>query len=134
MGNMRTWGVAIISVVLLLASPMIAADLVFAWDNGQHTGSTLLLVSDHGDKAPSYQYAYDNRSMRQYHYFPSVCVYHDADRGLYFFPRGHEWRIAVSLPGELRGRLKDYVTFEMDNDKPYIFNDQHKKQYPPTPN
>jgi len=37
----------------------------------------------------------------------------------------------VSLPTNLRVKLGDYVTIDMDTDKPYTHFAEHKKKYPP---
>ena len=130
MGRMCVWGVVVFSTFLVSSSPILASDIVSPGAK-QHEGSTQLpMISSQIINPPSYRHVYNNCSKRRYQYFPSVRVYHDADRGLYFFPQGLEWRIAVSLPGELRMQLEEYVTIEMESSKPYIYNEQHQKKYP----
>jgi hypothetical protein len=80
---------------------------------------------------PAHAPAHGYRAKHQYHYYPSASVYHDTSRGLYFYLGGSGWQIAASLPQDLRVRLGSSVSIEMDTDKPYIYNDQHKKQFPP---
>ncbi len=78
------------------------------------------------DHAPAHGY----RAKHQYRYYPSASVYHDAQRGLYFYLSGSGWEVAASIPLDLKARLGNSVSIELDTDKPYIYNDQHKKQYP----
>ena len=125
------WGGMVIIASLLSSWPISAADLDHSWENGKQEGTNPPMISSQKNHSSRFPPAYDHRSRRHYQYFPAVRVYHDAERGLYFYPRGHEWRIAVSLPSELRVKLGHCVTFEIEGDKPYVFNAQHKKQYPP---
>ena len=67
----------------------------------------------------------------QYRYYPSQKVYHDSDRGLYFYLKGHNWEIGASLPSHMRADLGESVTTELDTDKPYVHNADHVKKYPP---
>jgi len=39
--------------------------------------------------------------------------------------------MSISLPQGIRLQLGDYVTIEMDTDKPYIQFEEHKRKYPP---
>ena len=68
---------------------------------------------------------------RQYRYYPSQKVYHDSDRGLYFYLKGHNWEIGASLPSHMRADLGESVTIELDTDKPYVHNADHVKKYSP---
>ena len=68
---------------------------------------------------------------RQYRYYPSQKVYHDFDRGLYFYLKGHNWEIGASLPSHMRADLGESVTIELDTGKPYVHNADHVKKYPP---
>jgi len=72
-----------------------------------------------------------NRQKYSYRYYPSCSVYYDIHRGLYFYPEDDSWKIFAVLPGDLYGKLGDDVKIEMDNDKPYIDNDKHIKEFPP---
>jgi hypothetical protein len=130
MGRMHILSIFLISVSLLLSSSGLSADFDVSRGNAQSVHIDSSLVSLPENNAYIYPVGYNHRLMRQYQYFPSVCVYHDANRGLYFFQRDHQWCIAVSLPIDLRTELDEYVTLKMESDKPYLFNDQHKRQYP----
>jgi hypothetical protein len=39
--------------------------------------------------------------------------------------------MSLSLPQDIGFRLDDYVTIEMDTDKPYTRYEEHKRKYPP---
>ena len=80
---------------------------------------------------PAHAPAYGYRAKHKYLYCPSSNVYQDADRGLYFYLEGSNWRIGASLPSNLRMDLGDSVSLELDTDKPYIYNAEHVKKYPP---
>ena len=82
--------------------------------------------------APAHGY----RAKHQYRYYPSRSVYYDTGRGLYFYLKGGSWEIGASLPNSLRVELGDFVSMELDTDKPYIHHKEHKNKYPPkkTPN
>ena len=64
----------------------------------------------------------------QYRYYPSQKVYHDFDRGLYFYLKGHNWEIGASLPSHMRADLRESVTIELDTGKPYVHNADHVKK------
>ena len=80
---------------------------------------------------PPHAKAHGYRAKYSYRYYPSARVYYDVDRKAYFHLEGSSWRISVSLPTVLRVQLGDYVTLEMDSDKPYVKFEEHKKRYPP---
>jgi hypothetical protein len=80
---------------------------------------------------PPHAPAHGYRAKYQYRYYPACSVYHDTDRGLYFYLKGDNWEIGASLPSNLQMRLGDSVSLELDTDKPYIYYAEHVKQYPP---
>ena len=79
------------------------------------------------DHAPAHGY----RAKHQYRYYPDQKVYHDPERGLYFYLRGDNWEVGASLPSPLGSALGGSVTIELDTDKPYVYNAEHVKKYPP---
>ena len=93
--------------------------------------------SDHGHKhkkkggPPPHAPAHGYRAKHHYRYYPSRHVYHDTDRGLYFYLIGDNWEVGVSLPNRLRGGLGDSVSLELDTDRPYLYHSDHVKKYPP---
>ena len=72
-----------------------------------------------------------SKQKYSYQYYPSSSVYYDIHRRLYFYLEDNNWKIFASLPGNLERKLGDYVRIEMDNDKPYMDNDKHVKEFPP---
>ena len=80
---------------------------------------------------PAHAKAHGYRAKHQYRYYPSQKVYHDSDRGLYFYLKGYNWEIGASLPFNMRADLGESVTIELDTDKPYVHNTEHVKKYPP---
>jgi len=91
------------------------------------------------DKPPQYEKggpppwapAHGYRAKYKYRYYPSHHVYHDSERGLYFYYENGRWQVSVSLPSSIRIHADDYVTLGMDTDKPYEFDDEVVKRYPP---
>jgi hypothetical protein len=43
--------------------------------------------------------------------------------------KGKNWEVAISLPDHLKNDLGEYVSLELDTDKPYLFNKEHIKKY-----
>jgi hypothetical protein len=80
---------------------------------------------------PAHAPAHGYRAKHHYRYYPSRNVYHDTDRGLYFYLKGDNWEVGASLPSSLRVGLGDFVSIELDTDKPYIYHADHVKKYPP---
>jgi hypothetical protein len=76
-------------------------------------------------------HGYRAKHQYQYRYYPSRSVYYDTGRGLYFYLKGNNWEVGVSLPNNLRVELGDSVSIELDTDKPYIYHAEHVKKYPP---
>lgn len=80
---------------------------------------------------PPHAPAYGHRAKHRYHYYPANYVYFDIERRVYFYMEGAVWRMSVSLPNALRVELGDHVTIDMDDDRPYVAFDEHKKRHPP---
>jgi hypothetical protein len=80
---------------------------------------------------PPWAPAHGYRAKHRYRYYPSSRVYYAEDRGVYFYYRGGEWRVSASLPSYIRIDAGDYVTLEMDNDRPYEYQGEVERRYPP---
>ena len=80
---------------------------------------------------PAHAPAHGYRAKHQYRYYPSESVYYDKGRGLYFYLKGSNWEVGASLPSSLRMGLGDYVSMELDTDKPYVHHKEHIKKFPP---
>lgn len=68
---------------------------------------------------------------KQYRYYPSVQVYFDMQRDVYFYYRNGDWRVSASLPGRIRTSMGRYVTLEMETDRPYKYHGEVVREYPP---
>lgn len=80
---------------------------------------------------PPWAPAHGNRAKHAYRYYPSSQIYFDTGKGLYFFLKNGAWTMAASLPGGIRISVNDFVTLEMDHDKPYTYHADVQKKYPP---
>jgi hypothetical protein len=78
---------------------------------------------------PAHAPAHGYRAKHKYRYYPDCKVYHDTDRGVYFYLKGDTWEVGASLPLPLKDSLGTSVSLELDIDKPYTQNDEHIKQY-----
>ena len=47
----------------------------------------------------------------------------------YFYLKGENWEVGISLPSHLKNDLGEYVSLGLDTDKPYLFNEEHIKKY-----
>jgi hypothetical protein len=80
---------------------------------------------------PEHAPAHGYRTKHKYYYYPGSDVYFDPNRGLYFYLSGRNWEISTILPLNLKVKLGDHVSIEMDSDKPYVKHAEHKTKYPP---
>lgn len=80
---------------------------------------------------PAHAKAHGYRAKLKYRYYPDCSVYHDTDRGFYFYLKGGNWEIGASLPNKLKIRLDESVNLELDTDRPYARHADHMKAYPP---
>jgi hypothetical protein len=78
---------------------------------------------------PQHAKAHGYRAKHTYRYYPDANAYYDAERKTYFYLEGNQWRVGVSLPGNLSVSLGNYVTIGMDSEKPYTKHEEHKRQY-----
>ena len=72
-----------------------------------------------------------NLAQHHYRYYPYHSVYFDEQRGVYFFPSNGSWQMSVSLPSYIQITVNDFVTLDMDTDKPYEYHNDVIKRYPP---
>jgi hypothetical protein len=80
---------------------------------------------------PPHAPAHGYRAKHHYRYYPSCYVYFDISRKCYFYLSGDSWKVSASLPSHMRVQLGEYVSIEMDTDKPYTKFKDHKKKSPP---
>ena len=81
---------------------------------------------------PPWAPAHGKRAKHRYYYYPSVYVYFDIDRKVYFYLEKGVWRVAAKLPPIiLPPSPGEVIEIILDTDKPYVYFDDHKKKYPP---
>mgnify|MGYP001157880386 CR=1 FL=1 len=111
-------------ILMLLALVFLTQACVVATNPPAYHGSGY----QHGP--PAHAPAHGYRAKYRYYYYPDVSVYFDLDRRLYFYlDRG--WRVAATLPRDLRVGLYGPVRLELDLDEPYRRYDEHRHKYPP---
>jgi len=66
-----------------------------------------------------------------YYYYPSAFVYFDVNRKIYFYLADGAWIAAPVLPPTIVIRPDEFVTIELDVDRPYIYFNKHRTEFPP---
>ena len=113
---------------------LICIFFIFSFSGCTTTGVGVHIGTQPPDKKggpPPHAKAHGYRAKHNYQYYPSARVYFDTHRKAYFYLEGDNWKMSVSLPQDIRLRLGNYVTIEMDTDKPYTHYKEHKSKYPP---
>lgn len=80
---------------------------------------------------PPWAPAHGHRAKYHYYYYPECQVYFDVGRKVYFYYQGGTWQVSASLPTGIRIVAGEYVSLEMDVDRPYIHHHHVIKHYPP---
>ncbi|MCH8830157.1 MAG: hypothetical protein IID45_11330 [Planctomycetes bacterium] len=57
-------------------------------------------------------------------------AYYAPDRGTYFWFEAGKWRVGVELPNDIRVKLGEHVTIELDADSPYEHYQNHAQSHP----
>ena len=104
-------------------------------------GTRILIEGDTPpEESPSYEKkggpppwapAHGYRAKHRYHYYTLSRVYHERERGVWFYYKDGEWKVSVSLPSEIRIDMNTYVILDMDTDQPYEYDHEVVKRYPP---
>lgn len=86
-----------------------------------------------GGGPPPWAPAHGHRAKqaRAYYYYPSVGVYYDLSSRKYFYLSGGTWMISTSLPTGVVIASDEAVPLELETDRPYVYIDEHQKQYQP---
>ena len=95
------FGAVALSAFFPASTHAYADSFSFPWSNDRKAESRPAAVEAKKNGPPAHAPAHGCRSKHQYRYYPSASVYHDADRGLYFYLGGSGWQIAASLPYDL---------------------------------
>ena len=123
---------AVFSLVVFFSNTASAGgSFTIKWGKDQESEPQQVKPKKKKGGPPAHAPAHGYRAKHQYRYYPDGKVYHDTQRGIYFYLKGDSWEAGVSLPGELKVGLGDYVSLELDTETPYIHNDEHVKKYPP---
>ena len=121
----------LIFVTAFNSSAIAGGSFTFTWGNDPQPEHHQVKHKKKKGGPPAHAPAHGYRAKHHYRYYPSQKVYHDTDRGLYFYLKGDNWEVAASLPSRLKAGLGESVTIELDTDKPYVHNLEHTKKYPP---
>ncbi|MDX2453004.1 hypothetical protein [Desulfosarcina sp.] len=125
------------TVLLFLVTMLLSAcakpnggNISIDWGNTQaHKEPTKPKVSKKNGP-PSHAPAHGYRAKHSYRYYRNEHTYYDTDRNLYFYLERGGWRIAASLPNHIK-LSNDFVTVELETDKPYEHYEEHTEKYPP---
>ncbi|MBW2218887.1 MAG: hypothetical protein JRF40_05270 [Deltaproteobacteria bacterium] len=129
----------LISLVLVFCVTSISAckttlsldGINFAWGAGPEVIHAIDSKKVGKGGPPPHAPAHGYRAKHAYRYFPDSHVYFDVHREVYFYLSGDQWKMCVALPKNIRLHVCDYVSIEMDSDKPYTQFTKHKKKFPP---
>jgi hypothetical protein len=80
---------------------------------------------------PPWAPAHGYRAKHHYYYYPESQVYFDAGRSMYFYYYGTGWQASVALPSTIHISAGNYVSLDMDADRPYLYHSDVEKKYPP---
>ena len=80
---------------------------------------------------PPWAPAHGRRAKYTYRYYPGARVYYEGGRGVYFYYRDGQWQVSASIPVGIRIDVDNFVTVEMDTDRPYEYDEEVVKRYPP---
>lgn len=122
--------VRVIKNIVVVLTLLLALSLsgCFVSGGGVHVGFP---VAHHHGGPPAHAPAHGHRVKHHYHYYPSVGVYFDIERQVYFHLSSDVWHMTATLPHHLKVSLGSHVTLDMDSDRPYVKHKEHKRKYPP---
>lgn len=83
------------------------------------------------DGPPPWAPAHGNRAKHIYRYYPYHGIYFEEKTGIYFYLSDGRWHSSVSLPASIRITVSDFVTLDMDTDRPYEYHSDVINKYPP---
>jgi hypothetical protein len=124
------WILFLVPIVsLLTACGMTGGHFGIHW--GDETAGGYPQVTEKVEKGgpPPHAPAHGYRAKHRYRYYPACSVYFEAERNLYFYLNGENWEVSASLPSDLQVKLGQYVSIDLDTDRPYLYYDEHKTKY-----
>ena len=87
---------------------------------------------NNGSGPPPWAPAHGYRAQTQHVYFPSLNIYFDVHRNVYYFLSGNKWiaspRVPIGIPLSLL-RLAPKVQLRDVTPAPYLFNNQHRVDF-----
>jgi hypothetical protein len=83
-----------------------------------------------GKGPPPHAPAHGYRRKFSYHYYPQAEIYHDVERGLWFYTDGKEWKAGAKVPIELGENLGGHVVVELESDSPQSEHTKTRETYP----
>ena len=126
-----TVGFLIFSIMFLVSCAPKKVKVVYEKDGNSEYSEVNHKHKHKKKEPPAHAPAHGYRAKHQYRYYPSSSVYYDRNRKVYFYLKGDNWEVGTTLPNRIRLRLGDYVSIEMNTDKPYTHYADHVKKYPP---
>ena len=115
---------------LIIINGCTSAEIVVRTEPG-YEDSIQDVPSDKKGGPPPWAPAHGYRAKHRYRYYPVAQVYYNVNRGSYIYYRNGRWEVSVSLPERIKINLNEYVTLEMDTDRPYTYHTDVIKKYPP---
>lgn len=93
-------------------------------------GAPPIVAEGPGGGPPPWAPANGRRAKAQrYYYYPDSGVYVNVSTGSYFYLNGGTWQMAMTLPSTVRLNTSNYVSLELETDRPYLFYNDHKIKY-----
>jgi len=84
-----------------------------------------------GGGPPPWAPAHGYRAKYTYRYYPSLQIYYDLNRELYFYFSDGQWRASARAPVTYRSKRGDSVVLHMTTGRPYHHHQDVLKRYPP---
>lgn len=90
------------------------------------------VIADSRGGPPPWAPAHGRRAKEaryRYYYYPASGVYMNVTTGSYFYMNGGNWQVAMTLPSALVLDTSNYVSMELETDRPYLYYEEHKVKY-----
>jgi hypothetical protein len=69
------------------------------------------------------------KAAYRYYYYPAAGVYFNVSTRTYFYPNGGTWQVSATLPPAVVIDAGDYVSLQLETEKPYLYYAEHKTKY-----
>ena len=121
--------ISLLAVAALLAAPLAWAKQPKTPPGQAKKWSTGQATQNQGGPPP-WAPAHGYRAKFNYKYWPQNRVYFAPDRGVYFWFSGEGWQMGVKLPSKIT-LSGSSVSLEMNDERPYIWDKDVLRWYPP---